>query len=155
MKHVYSVNKVVTRNRSPDERSKKPFECIHTDIAGPIEPAAKDGFRYAINFVDDYSGITLIYFLKQKSDATRALQKFYVIQLDMERLRDYDPIMAENTYQKNLRMFCSKIKLHTNLVHLTHLIRMAQLSAIGVLFSKWPVLCCWNQNYLSIYGLMQ
>ena len=31
---------------------------------------------YVINFVDDYSGICSVYFLKQKSDAVRALKKF-------------------------------------------------------------------------------
>ena len=47
---------VVPQSREPDERATTPLEFVHTDIAGPIEPMAKDGFRYAINFVDDYSG---------------------------------------------------------------------------------------------------
>ena len=64
------------RNHEPDERATKPLELIHSDLAGPIDPVAKDGFRYAMNFIDDYSGATAVYFLKKKSDAPIALKKY-------------------------------------------------------------------------------
>ena len=65
-----------TRNKEADIRATKPFELIHTDLAGPIDPVAKDGFRYAIIFTDDFSGCTFTYFLKEKSDALKATEKF-------------------------------------------------------------------------------
>ena len=49
---------------------------MHCDLAGPIDPVAKDGFRYALSFVDDYSGLNMVYFLKQKSDAVTATERF-------------------------------------------------------------------------------
>ena len=64
------------RNHEPDTRTTKPFELVHTDLAGPVEPAAKDGFRYASIFTDDYSGCLFTYFLKEKSDSPKALKKF-------------------------------------------------------------------------------
>ena len=67
---------VVYRNREPDERATAPLEFVHSDLAGPIEPIAKDGLRYVINFVDDFTGCSFVYFLKNKSDAPTALQKF-------------------------------------------------------------------------------
>ena len=33
-----------TRNRQPDARGTYPFELVHTDLAGHIDPVAKDGF---------------------------------------------------------------------------------------------------------------
>ena len=63
------------RNPTPDVRVKEPFELIHTDLSGPIDPIAKDGFKYAIVFTDDNSGNLLTYFLKKKSDATRATER--------------------------------------------------------------------------------
>ena len=36
----------------------------------------RDGFKYAITFVDDYSSYIFVNFLKQKSDASNALKKF-------------------------------------------------------------------------------
>ncbi len=38
------------RNRDPDVIAEEPFQLVHTDLAGPIDPIAKDGFRYAIIF---------------------------------------------------------------------------------------------------------
>ena len=65
-----------TRSRESDVRATKPFELVHTDLAGPIEPAAKEGFRYAMIFTDDYSGCLFTYFLKEKSNAPIAFKKF-------------------------------------------------------------------------------
>ena len=64
------------RNRQPDIRATKPFQSIHTDLAGPNDPVAKDGFRYAVIFTDDYSGCLFTYFIKEKSDAVKATEKF-------------------------------------------------------------------------------
>lgn len=64
------------RSRIPDEKATEPLEFIHSDLAGPVEPIAKDGFKYAASFTDDYSGMVFPYFLKQKSDAVRATGAF-------------------------------------------------------------------------------
>ena len=53
------------RNRNPDVRATEPFELVHTDLSGPIDPIAKDGFRYAIVFTDHYSSNMFTYFLSQ------------------------------------------------------------------------------------------
>ena len=65
-----------TRNRNPDTRAKAPLELVHTDLAGPITPVGKDGFIYAMSFVDDYSEVIMIYFLKNKTDAIGTTQQF-------------------------------------------------------------------------------
>ena len=65
-----------TRSREPDQRAKAPLEFVHCDLAGPIERTAKDGFKYALSFVDDFTGINMVYFLKQKSDTTEATEKY-------------------------------------------------------------------------------
>eukprot|EP00794_Sanderia_malayensis_P001264 gene1264-1394_t len=76
-----------TRNRNPDVRATEPFELIHIDLSGPINPVAKDGFKYAIVFTDDYSGSMFTYFLKKKSDATRATEEFLADISPMAKLR--------------------------------------------------------------------
>lgn len=48
---------------------------MHTYLAGPIDPEAKEGFKYALKFTDDYSGAVFIYFLKAKSDTAMASEK--------------------------------------------------------------------------------
>ena len=42
---------------------------------GPIDPEAR-GLRYALSFVDDFSGFITIYFLKAKSHAVSATKNF-------------------------------------------------------------------------------
>ena len=37
-----------------DQRTKSPFELIHTDIWGPSR-AESTGFQYFVTFIDDYS----------------------------------------------------------------------------------------------------
>ena len=65
-----------TRNREPDRRAKKPLELVHTDLAGPMQTTSLEGYRYAQSFTDDYSGTMLVYFLKSKSDAVQATERF-------------------------------------------------------------------------------
>ena len=64
------------RSREPDERAKGSLELVHCDLAGPITSIAKDGFKYALSFVDDYTGIHMVYFLRQKGDTVEATEKF-------------------------------------------------------------------------------
>ncbi len=64
------------RSRKTDERAKEPLEFVNCDLASPINPVAKDGFKYTLSFVDDHTGINMAYFLKQKSDTVEAMQKF-------------------------------------------------------------------------------
>ena len=61
------------RNRNPDQRAVSPLEFVHCDLAGPT---AKDGFKYALSFVDDYTGTNMVYFLKRKDGTLQATEKF-------------------------------------------------------------------------------
>ena len=65
-----------SRNRQPDRRAACTFELIHTDLAGPTEPADINGHRYAITFTNDFSGAIFVYFLKTKKDTVSATKKF-------------------------------------------------------------------------------
>ena len=63
-------------NRLPEDRAKKAFERVCIDLAGPVEPIARDNFRYALICVDDFSNLISTYLLKQKSDACLAFKKY-------------------------------------------------------------------------------
>ena len=65
------------KNREPDKWATSPLEFVHCDLAGPISPVAKDGFKYALTFVDDYTGAICVYFLKNKSDTVAATEKSF------------------------------------------------------------------------------
>ena len=64
------------RSRDPDDKATKILDLVHTDLAGPIDLEGKDGFKYAISFVNDFSGCIFVYLLKCKSDTVKATKKF-------------------------------------------------------------------------------
>ena len=49
--------------------SKEIIEFVHTDLCGPIDVQSYKGDKYIMLFVDDYSRMMTVMFLKQKSDA--------------------------------------------------------------------------------------
>ena len=63
-------------SRKTPVRSNKPLQLVFCDIAGPIDPMSKEGYKYSITFVDDYSGLFQVFLLKNKSDAPKALKMF-------------------------------------------------------------------------------
>ena len=64
------------RNKTLDCKAIKILALVHSDLAGPIQPLEKDGYKYVIKFIDDYSGLTMLYFLKHKSDTMLAATKY-------------------------------------------------------------------------------
>lgn len=65
-----------TRNRGPTEKVKTPLELVNTDLAGPVNNESIGGFKYMQSFTDVYTGAVFVYFLKAKSDALQAIEKF-------------------------------------------------------------------------------
>ena len=65
-----------TAKKMPRERATKLLELVHTHILGPVKPLAKGKFSYSIAFVDEYSGATRVYALRQKKQAHLAFKKF-------------------------------------------------------------------------------
>ena len=64
------------RNKTLDCKATKILALVHSDLVGRIQPLAKNGYKYVINFIDDYSGLTMLYFLKHKSDTLLATTKY-------------------------------------------------------------------------------
>jgi hypothetical protein len=85
-----------SRSRIPDRRAKAPLELVHSDLAGHVNPVGKDGFNYALSFVDDYSCVIMIYFLKQKSDTLETTTLSAHCSNILVRLSVSEVIMVEN-----------------------------------------------------------
>jgi hypothetical protein len=46
-----------------------PLEIVHTDIVGPTTSNGLKGEKYFMLLVDDYTRMTVVFFLKNKSEA--------------------------------------------------------------------------------------
>src|SRR6266511_3419102 len=57
--------------------AKKPFELVHTDIAGPFQVSGLKNERYYISFTDDFTRFVWIYSLKFKSEAFDRLVEYF------------------------------------------------------------------------------
>lgn len=49
---------------------------MHTDVCGPMSELSLSGSRYFIIFVDDFTRMCWIYFLKAKSEVAEIFMKF-------------------------------------------------------------------------------
>ena len=54
----------------------KPGELIHADVCGPMQEDSFRGYRYFVNFKDDFSKYRDVYFMKQKSEVAEKLKYF-------------------------------------------------------------------------------
>jgi hypothetical protein len=57
-------------------RAKKMLELVHTDVCGPIPTPSHSQNRYFILFIDDYSRMTWVYFMRQKLEVFSIFKKF-------------------------------------------------------------------------------
>ncbi|KAL0446502.1 UNVERIFIED_CONTAM: Retrovirus-related Pol polyprotein from transposon TNT 1-94 [Sesamum latifolium] len=60
-----------------DKRSSSPFTLVHSDIWGPCRLESIAGFGYFITFVVDYSRMTWVYLLKDRSQVPTIITSFY------------------------------------------------------------------------------
>ncbi|RVW24990.1 Retrovirus-related Pol polyprotein from transposon TNT 1-94 [Vitis vinifera] len=51
-----------------NKRAESLFELVHSDVWGPCPVTSQTGFRYFVTFVDDFSRMTWIYFMKNRSE---------------------------------------------------------------------------------------
>ena len=61
-----------------EKRSSSILDIVHCDLWGPAPVNSESGFRYYVIFVDDYSGFTWLYPLRQKSDFYDVLLQFKI-----------------------------------------------------------------------------
>ena len=57
-------------------RAKEPLELVHSDVCGPMETTTDGGNRYFLTFIDDFTRMTWVYFLRLKSDVFAVFRKF-------------------------------------------------------------------------------
>ncbi|KAI5335543.1 hypothetical protein L3X38_025676 [Prunus dulcis] len=60
-------------------RAKEPLELIHSDLCGPMQTASLGGNKYFITFIDDFSRMCWVYFLRNKSETFHVFKKFKVM----------------------------------------------------------------------------
>ncbi|CAL2258380.1 unnamed protein product [Prunus armeniaca] len=57
-------------------RGSNPLELVHTDICGPMKTESLSGNRYFLLFTDDFTRMSWVYFIRNKSSALECFRKF-------------------------------------------------------------------------------
>ncbi|KAM2252992.1 hypothetical protein ACFX1S_007433 [Malus domestica] len=57
-------------------RTQEPLELIHSDVCGPMKVPTTSANRYFLMFIDDYSRICWVYFIRNKSEVFGIFKKF-------------------------------------------------------------------------------
>lgn len=91
-----------SRNRNAIEKVKTPLELVNTDLAGPVTNGSIDGYKYMQSFTDVCTGVVFTYFLKAKSDAVQATEKFLA---DVAPYGDVKCIRSDNGTEYTSREF--------------------------------------------------
>jgi hypothetical protein len=60
-----------------NHKSEKYFDLIHSDVWGPTSIESFNVYKYFIIFIDDFSKITWLYLMKNKSEVFVHFQDFY------------------------------------------------------------------------------
>ena len=60
-----------------DEGAGSLFEIVHCDLAGPINPVSIVNSKYVMVFVNDFSNLIWVYFLKSKYDVCAVTERFF------------------------------------------------------------------------------
>lgn len=76
-------------------RSTELLHIVHTDLCGPMENRSIGGSRYFMLFIDDFSRMTYIYFLKTKDEALKCFQQ-YKAEVENQLNRSIKIIRSDN-----------------------------------------------------------
>ena len=61
-----------------NKRAASAFDLVHSDIWGPSSVTSKLGFKYFVMFVDDYSRLTWMFLMKNRSELYSMFRNFCV-----------------------------------------------------------------------------
>lgn len=97
---------------SNDNRSKRVLDLIHSDVCGPISMTSLGGFLYYVNFINELSLKTWIYFLNTKDEVFGQFQVFKA-QVENFKGRNIKIISSDNGgyTSKELISFCRETRI--------------------------------------------
>ena len=104
----------------------KKLQLIHTDVAGPLKTISLNGSRYYIAFIDDYTRMCWVYFLKFKTEVASVFMKFknWIENQSGHRIQ---VVRSDNGTEYTSNKFAKFVMiqgLNINILHLTLLSKM-------------------------------
>ncbi|KAL0341549.1 UNVERIFIED_CONTAM: Retrovirus-related Pol polyprotein from transposon RE1 [Sesamum calycinum] len=92
-------------------RAKAVLELIHTDVCGPMRTSHEQN-RYFILFIDDYSRMTWVYFMREKSEVFKVFKKFKNLEKHLPKLFGQKQSTLQSIYSTVSAMYIFQEKRH-------------------------------------------
>ena len=80
--------------KSKTNTSNEVSDLVHIDLCGPIEMQRYKGDRYIMLFVDEYSRMMIVMFLKQKLEAFQMF-KWYFSRIEKETSKSFKCLRSD------------------------------------------------------------
>ena len=97
------LNRVNNRNSSA-------FEIVQSDVWGPSRVPSSKGFRYFLILVDDFSRMTWLYLLKERSEVSGVIELFHN-EIKIQFSTSICVLRTDNALKhmkNNMSLFCFK-----------------------------------------------
>nr|KYP63246.1 Retrovirus-related Pol polyprotein from transposon TNT 1-94 [Cajanus cajan] len=106
-----------------------PFYLIHTDVWGPSIVPNVSGARWFLTFIDDCTRVTWVFLLKQKSEVSYVVQRFFSMVknqfgVSIKRIRSDN---AKDYFNHGLISFCQK----EGIIHESSCVKTPQQNGIA------------------------
>ena len=98
-------------------RASKKLELVHTDVCGPMRTPSLENSKYFILFIDDYSRMTWVYFLKERSEVFKIFNTFKS-HVEKESGHQIKCVRSDNGTEytsSEFKAFCEKEGIHRQL----------------------------------------
>lgn len=92
--------------QSSSIKSTTKFQLVHIDTWGPYRESTSGGCRFFVTIVDDYTRMTWVFLIQQKSDIVKIFQNFFIyvknqFQTSIQGIRSENaPEFCEGEYKK-------------------------------------------------------
>lgn len=110
-------------------RSNDLLEVVHSDVCGPFEVPSLGGNKYFVSFVDEFSRMMWLFFIKTKGEVFQFFKgsKLWLRSKVESSSRCLEQMVEENTPQMSLRISVLLMAFNMRLQHLTPLNTMGWL----------------------------
>ena len=75
-RHCQLWKQTRVRFKTKEHSTSKPLELVHTDLCGPTRTKSMQGESYFMMFIDDFTRMVWVFFLKEKSEAFDKFKAF-------------------------------------------------------------------------------
>ena len=92
-------------------REKEILKLVHSDVFGPVSVPSLGGSRYYVSFINDFSRMTSIYFLKKKLEVFKRFLEFKAL-VENQTNRKIKVLRTDNGGEFCGKQFDQFYKLH-------------------------------------------